>query len=106
MAEAGDRLPKLLQMLEKQPGDAFLLYGVALEYKKAGDYPKAIDYLERVLRVDGGYCYAYFQRGQVYEAMGDAESARTAYREGIAAATKKGDAHARDELQGALDMLG
>ena len=106
MAEPGERLKKLQQMLEKQPGDAFLLYGIALEHKKAGDYSRAIDYLEQVLRVDGGYCYAYFQRGQVYEAMGDAESARRAYREGVEAALKKGDAKARDELQGALEMLG
>jgi len=105
MAEAGGRLAKLLEMLGKQPGDAFLLYGAALEYKKAGDYPTAIEYLERVLRVDPGYCYAYFQRGQVHEAAGDVEGARRAYREGIEAAVKKGDAHARDEIEAALAMI-
>jgi tetratricopeptide (TPR) repeat protein len=105
MTEAGGRLAKLLEMLEKQPADAFLLYGAAMEYKKAGDYPKAIEYLERVLRVDPGYCYAYFQRGQVYEASGDVEAAKRAYGEGIEAAVKKGDAHARDEIEAALAMI-
>jgi hypothetical protein len=41
----------------------------------------------------------------VHESTGDVESAKHAYREGIAAATKKGDAHARDEIQAALDMV-
>ena len=34
-------------MLERQPNDAFLLYGIALEHKKLNDHPKAIEYLDR-----------------------------------------------------------
>jgi hypothetical protein len=36
---------------------------------------------------------------------GDLTAARQAYTEGITAATKSGDAHARSELEGALSML-
>ena len=32
----GDRLRKLLALLEKEPGDAFCLYGVAQEHARAG----------------------------------------------------------------------
>jgi Tfp pilus assembly protein PilF len=102
----GQRLQQLQKMLEGEPNDAFVLYGIALEYKKANDATSAVDYLNRAIQADPGYCYAYFQRGQVYEVMGEIESAKTSYREGIEAAGKKGDDHARSELQGALDMIG
>ena len=99
------RLQQLQKMLEREPNDAFVLYGIGLEHKKANNPTGAIEYLERAIRADPGYCYAYFQRGQVYESMGEIESAKSAYREGIEAARKKADDHARSELEGALSML-
>jgi tetratricopeptide (TPR) repeat protein len=100
-----DRLQKLTEMLEKQPTDPFVLYGIGLEHKKAADFPLAIEFLNRTLAADPGYCYAYFQKGQVFEEMGRTDDAKLAYREGIAAAAKKGDAHAKGELEGALMMI-
>ena len=100
-----DRLDKLLAMLQKEPNDTFLLYGIALEYKKGGDARIALDYLDRVVALDPGYCYAYHQKGLIYEAVGDVESAKQAYRDGIAAARKKGDAHAEAEIAAALEMI-
>jgi tetratricopeptide (TPR) repeat protein len=100
-----DRLAKLQAMLEKQPADPFLLYGIALEHKNSGNHPEALAYLTKTISADPAYCYAYFQQGQIHEAAGDPEAAKTAYRTGIAAATKKGDAHAKSELEGALSML-
>src|SRR5690348_12183173 len=99
------RLEQLQRMLQQTPDDPFLLYGIALEYKKANDTAQAIEYLDRTVRADPGYCYAYFQRGQVHESMGDLEAAKQAYRHGIEAADKKGDQHARSELEGALAMI-
>jgi hypothetical protein len=43
--------------------------------------------------------------GQVLESIGDAEAAKRTYRDGIEAATKKGDAHAAGEIEAALSML-
>jgi tetratricopeptide (TPR) repeat protein len=100
------RLQQLQKLLEREPNDTFLLYGTALEYKKLGDSARALEFLGRVLQLDPGYCYAYHQRGLIHESNGDVEAARQAYREGVAAATDKGDAHAREEIQSALDMLG
>ena len=101
-----ERLEKLQKLLQREPNDTFLLYGIALEHKKLGDAKTAIAYLDRVIAADPGYCYAYHQKGLVYESQGDAESAKSAYRAGIDAATKKGDAHAQGEIQAALEMLG
>jgi tetratricopeptide (TPR) repeat protein len=92
-------------MLERQPRDPFLLYGIAMEYKKQGDLPKALEFLGRTIEVDPNYCYAYYQQGQVHEQSGDVEAAKRAYVAGIDAAMRSGDEHARSELQGALDMI-
>lgn len=105
MSEPSDRMRKLKAMLEKQPDDTFVVYGVAMEYKKAGDAARALEFFDRVLTLDPGYLYAYHQKGLVHEGLGDADSARRCYREGVAAAEKKGDQHARDEIMAALEML-
>lgn len=96
------RMQQLRKMLERQPDDPFLLYGLAMEFKKAGDALRALEYFDRTIAKDAGYCYAYYQRGLVLESEGDVEAAKRAYREGIDAAIKKGDAHARGEIEAAL----
>lgn len=99
------RMQQLQKMLDRTPADPFLLYGMALEYKKANEPQRALEYLGRTIEADAGYCYAYFQRGQVYEQMGETASAKKAYQDGVEAARKKGDAHAQSELEGALSMI-
>ena len=105
MRPVSERLDKLKRMLEREPDDTFLLYGLALEHKKLGEHARAIELLDRVIALDPGYCYAYHQKGLAFESTGDAESARAAYRAGIDAARKKGDAHAQDEIEAALSMI-
>ena len=100
-----ERLQKLEQMLQRTPQDPFLLYGIALEHKNAGDPIRAIEFLDRTLAADAGYCYAYFQKGQVQETLGQAAEAKATYRAGVDAAKKAGDAHAQSEIEGALSML-
>lgn len=100
-----ERINKLREMLQTQPDDTFLLYGLAMEWKKAGDYSQALEEFDRVIALDPGYCYAYYQKGLVYEEQGALNQARTSYQQGIEAAMKKGDAHARSELEAALSLL-
>ena len=105
MRRVSERLEKLQKMLEREPNDTFLLYGIAMEHKKANDAAAALDFLDRVTRLDPGYCYAYHQKGLLHESQGDADAAKQAYREGILAAIKKGDDHARGEIEAALSMI-
>lgn len=100
-----ERLQQIHKMLEKEPNDTFLLYGLGMEYKKAGEWDKALESFNRVTQLDPMYCYAYHQRGLVYEAQGNFPAAKQAYQEGMAAAEKKGDLHAREEIAGALAMI-
>ena len=101
-----DRLSQLQAMLAKEPNDPFLLYGIAMEHKKQNNPTSALEFLARTITADSGYCYAYFQMGQVYESAGEIAAARKAYLDGIAAARTKGDGHALSEISGALEMLG
>jgi len=101
-----ERSQKLRQMLEKSPGDTFLLYAMAMENRKSGNLPAALEYLDKVIQHDWGYCYAYYQKGLILESTGDVEAARGVYRQGIDAATRKGDEHAKSEIAAALNLLG
>ena len=101
-----DRIDKLRKMLEDQPDDTFLLYGLAMEWKKAGDHKQALEGFDRVIQQNSAYCYAYYQKGLVLEDQGDLNAAKTAYEQGIEAARKSGDDHARSELEAALSLLG
>jgi tetratricopeptide (TPR) repeat protein len=92
-------------MLHSQPSDTFLLYGIAMEHKKSGDLDQALSALAKVIELEPGHGYAFFQQGQIQESRGDLAAARAAYQAGIIAATKSGDAHARSELEGALSMI-
>ena len=100
-----NRLEQLEKMLAKEPNDTFLLYGLAMEHKKSHNAELALQLLEKVAQIDPGHGYAFFQRGQIEESRGDIDAAKKAYADGIIAAKKSGDAHARSELEGALGML-
>lgn len=105
MLRVSERLEQLTKMLEQEPDDTFLIYGLALEHKKLGDDTRAIELLDRVIFLDPGYCYAYYQKGMAFESAGEPNAAKSAYRAGIDAAKKKGDAHAQSELEAALSMI-
>jgi len=105
MGTEPSRLEKLHAMLEKSPGDTFLLYAIALEHRKSGDAKSAMEFLDKVIQHDWGYCYAYHQKGQLLESTGDLPGAREAYRQGIDAAARKGDQHAGQEIAAALAMI-
>lgn len=99
------RLDQILKLLEKSPADAFLLYAAALEHKKSGDFRTAVAYLDQALGVDPKFCYAYYQKGQCLEELGDTDHAAQTYREGVKVAQSIGDAKAEGELAGALAIV-
>ena len=102
--QSADRIAKLRALLERSPDDPFLLYALAMERKKA-DPAGAIALFARVAQLDPRQCYAYFQMGQTHEQTGEIQAAKAAYRDGIAAAERCGDAHAKSELAAALELI-
>lgn len=105
MSASTDRAIKLRAMLEKTPGDPFLVYALAMEHKRT-DPRQAIELFERAIQLDANQSYAYFQLGQMHEAAGNIAAARAAYENGVLAAKRAGDEHARQEIFAALDALG
>ena len=98
-------IPTLLSMLEKDPRDPFLLYGLAQEYAKAGDVGRAVEFYDKCLAADPHYCYAYYHKARAQQQAGNGAAAIATVKAGTAAAKKAGDAHALSELGALLDEL-
>lgn len=101
-----DRLEALRNILAQDPDNRLARYGLAMEYVKAGRLEQALDEYRALLSSHPDYAYAYFHAGQALERLGRVEDARQMYRRGVEAAIRGDDAHARSELQAALDLLG
>ena len=97
------RLDVLRQLLEQDPANTFVRYGLAMEHVKSGDLAGAVEEFEALLTSDPNYSAAYYHGGQTLEKMGNLDQARDMYRRGIAVTR---DPHALSELQAALDILG
>ena len=103
---ASTRLETLKGLVAQQPGDSFLRYGLAMEYRNAGELEAAMSEFRALIAAHPDYSAAYYHGGQTLERLGKLDDARALYREGIEATTRKGDWHTRDEIQAALDLLG
>lgn len=88
-----------LEKLVGTPRDGALLrYSLGLEYRKSGDLERAIGHLRESVSRDPLYSAAWKALGQsLAEARRDDE-ALEAYRQGIAAAERKGDKQALKEM--------
>jgi len=100
-----DRLAALLAMLEKEPGDAFCLYGIAQEHAARGAHEQAIAWFDRTIAAEPTHGYAFFHKARSLEALGRVPEAIAVLRAGIDAARTAGDRHAVSELTGFLDEL-
>src|SRR4051812_12048318 len=100
------RLEQIQKMLEKEPNDTFLNFGLAMELAKVGRHDEAIAQFKRLNQIEPNYIPAYFQQGSTLIAMGKLQEAGAVLREGIAVAQKTGDQHAADEMGELLATLG
>jgi tetratricopeptide (TPR) repeat protein len=102
---ATNRLDILKQMVEQDPNNTFARYGLAMEFANSGNLKQAVEEYRAVMTLDENYAAAYYHGGQALEKIGDLEGARAIYEKGIEAATRKGDAHTRAEIEAALSLL-
>lgn len=100
------RLDALKGMVSQNPGDSFLRYGLAMEYRNGGDLEGAVREFRALIEANPDYGPAYFHGGQTLERLGRLDEARSLYETGVEVTRRKGDAHALAEMQGALDLLG
>lgn len=97
------RITLLEQLLEQDPRSSFARYGLAMEYVRREELERAAAEFATLLANDPNYSAGYFHGGQALEKLGRLDQARDYYRQGIEVTR---DAHARGELQAALDILG
>jgi len=100
-----DRVAALKQILEQNPNDAFARYGLAMEYSRSGDVGAALAEFKTLLAAHPDYVAAYQMAGQMLAAAERLEEARDYLQQGVTAAQKAGNAHARSEMQALLDEI-
>lgn len=98
------RIEQLKEFLETDPADVFIMYALALETLKINEQQTAIELLTKVITLSPDYVAAYYQLGQALEKI-NATDAANVYKQGIEAATRKKNNHARLELISALNLL-
>lgn len=98
-------MPQLLRLVEAEPNDAFLLYGVAQEYGRRGATDEAVRWYDRCLAVDPAYCYAYYHKAKALEEADRIPEAVAVLRAGLIKAKAVRDAQAINEIAGFLDAI-
>lgn len=103
-----DRLSKLAALLEADPNDAFVLYGLAQEHAKQGTdegHTRAIEFYDRCIAADPAYHYAYYHKAMSQIALDDNTAAAATLRVGLASARAARDQKAIGELAALLDQV-
>lgn len=100
-----DRVATFQSFIQRSPTDPFPRYGLAMELKGRGDLAAAWTAFAELLESFPDYVPSYLMAGGTLVALERRDEARDVFTRGIAAATRKGDSHARGELEAALAEL-
>lgn len=92
-------------MLEADPTNSMVLFGLANEYLKAENYAEAIAALENYLNQADDEGAAYGMLAKAYEKQGEREKAKNAYLAGIKAAERHGHPSMASDFQFNLETL-
>lgn len=101
-----NRREKLEAMLQDDPKDEFLRYGIAMEWRNASELDKAMEYLAGLMKDETPHVPSFLMAGQILVEQNKISDARTTLRDGIDAARAQGNAHAASEMSELLTTLG
>jgi len=96
------RIDLFKQMLEADPVNTSILFGLAKEYEKAGESEAMIETLNRYLAAADDQGNAYGMLARAYEQTGRREEARATYQRGIEVATRHGHPGMAEEYRQTL----
>jgi predicted Zn-dependent protease len=99
-----NRIEVFKQMLEADPSNTMVLFGLANEYLKAENYLEAVKTLEDYLQKGDDEGAAYGMLAKTYEKLGQREKAKTAYEQGIAAAARHNHPSMASEYRMTLEL--
>lgn len=97
-----DRIATFRSFIARAPSDPFPRYGLAMELKTQGDLAGAWAAFSELIDQFPDYVPTYLMAGGTLSALGRKAEAAEIYRKGIEVATRRGDPHARGELESAL----
>ncbi|MGE3539216.1 MAG: tetratricopeptide repeat protein [Candidatus Tectimicrobiota bacterium] len=92
------RIEALKHLLEQEPHDTMLLFGLGNEYFGAGQYADAIPYFEDAVRVDPNYAAVYIYLARSYEETQQRDLARQTVERGWEPAVRSGDNNLMAEI--------
>lgn len=99
------RLEMLEEFVRTNPEDAFVRYGLAMEYASQGRSDEALAAFHQLLENKPDYTAAYHQAGVLLAKLSRIAEARAMFARGIESATRTGDWHTKNELEIALHEL-
>ena len=101
-----DRAATFRTFIAKKPDDPFPRYGLAMELKSRGELEASAAAFDELLAGFPDYVPAYLMAAGVFGDVGRKDDALATLRRGIDAAERKGDGHAKKELEAALAEAG
>ncbi len=96
----------LKQVLEQNPNDAFARYGLALEYKNAGDVDGAMAEFKKLLAAHPDYVPGYQMAAQTLLTADRVDEGRKFLAEGVACARRVNNTKALNEMEQMMAELG
>lgn len=91
-------------MLESDPDNTMVMFGLAKEYEKAGQHADVIELLETYLTKADDEGNAYGTLAKAYELSGDREKAIETYKKGIEVSLTHGHPSMANEYKMTLDL--
>ena len=98
------RLDVFKQMLESDPDNTMVMFGLAKEYEKQGNYQEVVNVLENYLAKADDEGNAYGTLANAYEKTGQREKAIETYKKGIDVSMAHGHPSMANEYRMTLDL--
>ena len=99
-----NRIELFKQMIEAEPNNSMVLFGLANEYQKIEDWQNTIKTLEDYLLKADDEGAAYGMLAQAYEKIGDRDKAKEIYAKGIEVSNAHGHPSMANDYRMTLDL--
>jgi predicted Zn-dependent protease len=99
-----NRIEVFREMLESDPDNTMVMFGLAKEYEKVGDHHSVIELLENYLAKADDEGNAYGMLAKAYDTTGNREKAIETYRKGIEVSMAHGHPSMANEYRMTLDL--
>lgn len=99
-----NRIEVFKQMLEADPNNTMVMFGLAKEYEKLGQTAEIIDLLEKYIAQADDEGNAYGMLAKAYEQTGNREKAVETYQKGIEVSLAHGHPSMANDYRMTLDL--